>query len=876
MQQAIEQLRMAPVLFEMAARPHDARLLYRAYLAQSHIFIGLYWERYGWVGPGMDISGLEDEYRRAQDLPRLIYLKSPAPDREQRLKALINDIKNDNVSYKYFSSAKELRDLVENDLALLLTERFEQSRQKPVRSDISDYKPAIPHALTALIGRQKELKHVQDLLARPEVHLVTLVGPGGVGKTRLALEIVSRSTKDFDQKVYWVPLADIRTPELVLSAIASVLDVRERAGVSLLDSLKQYLREQQLLLLLDNFEQVIAAGPLIAELLAAAPGLTVLVTSRSPLRLRGEIEVPVLPLDVPDPQRDQTLERQSEKAAVQLFVERAQAIRPDFSFSEETAADVVAIVRRLDGLPLAIELAAARIRLFPPPAILERLNSCFNFLAGGAQDLPVRQRTLQNTIEWSFGLLEPEAQTLFCRLSVFVRGFTLEATTAVCDPQGEMDILEALEALLDNSLVRREATPPEQPPRFSMLQTIGDYAQERLLTRGEASAIRERHAHYFAHLASIAAWKIFSSESEEWMDLLKAEYHNLRTALDWFQDNRQEINVGWQMMIDINWFWYRRDYLNEARQRYEQAVGQAAPIGEEPLRANILLHAGIVAMWQSDFPAAARLMDSALPILQAHGEPAQLAVGLFTRGVLAVNQNDTGTARQTLEEVHDLLQQMEQEWFLSMTLLHLGNLALCLEDVSTAQAYMEEAHALGKAVNDRWIVASTINNFGEIARYMGDYEYAEGQYLISKELFAEIGSSPDIARADHSLGYIAIEKKDYPLARKLFDQSMHLHQQLGVKRGEVEALAGLAALMAAEGAGETAMAEEALRLYAAAKRQFANLGAGIWPADRVDAERAIGRAKALLSEAKVQMVEAEGRLLSLEEALARALKTSVS
>jgi len=870
--QAVTRLRLTPVLFETAARPHDARDLYRAYLAQSHIFIGIYWERYGWVGPGMEISGLEDEYRRAQEMPRLVYMKKPAPEREPGLKALAAAIKNDGVSYKYFATAEELRELVENDLALLLTERFEQVGHRPDPAGGGTFRPALPHFPTQLIGREREVAAVQELIAQPKVRLVTLTGPGGVGKTRLAAEVARALAEPFEQQVFWVPLADIRKPELVLSALAAALDVRERAGVPLLQSLKQYLREKRLLLLLDNFEQVIAAGPLLSELIVAAPGVKMLVTSRSPLHLRGEYEVPVSPLEVPDPEADSTLAQQREKAAVRLFVERAQAAWPDFTLSEAIAPDVAAIVRRLDGLPLAIELAAARIKLLPPAAILARLDPRLRLLTG-THDLPPRQQTLENTIEWSYNLLDRDAQILFDRLGVFVGGFTLEAAEAVCNPHGELDVLRAMETLVDNSLVRAEpARQADQERRLGMLQTIHEFALERLLQSDEAQALRRQHAHFFARVADEAGRRIYSGESEAWLDRLQSDYNNFRNTIDWFQSSRQEMETGWQLMIDINWLWYRRGYLNEARQWYERAIGQAYPVDEDPLRANIMLHAGIVAMWQSDLPMAARLMDSALPILRNHGKPSQMAVALFGRGVLAVNQGDTETARETLAAVVALLQQAPQPWFQAMTLLHLGNVALSEDDVTTARAYMDQVISLGMQIDDRWIIASAANNLGEIARYLDDYEGAEQHYLRSKALFQEVGSAPDIARANHSLGYVALSRGDYRAAATLFRKSLSLHQQLGVRRGVVEALTGLAVLRAAQSSDDEEAAAEAFRLLAAAEANFAALEAGMWPADRVEMERAMGRAGAGLAEAEIAAAVEMGRSLSPEEAVGLALR----
>src|SRR5438132_2092807 len=506
--EAITQLRLTPILFESGARPYPPRELYRAYLAQSDIFVGLYWQRYGWVAPSMQVSGLEDEYQLAGEKPRLIYLKTPAPAREPRLQALLDRIRaEDAASYQKFATPDELRERLANDLAQLLTERFTSPPQTAVHA-----RPApLPVPRSPLIDREQEVALMRDLLPRADVGLVTLTGPGGVVKTRLAVQVSADLASQFADGVAFISLASLKDLELVEPTVARALQVSEADGQAIGERLLEYLRPRQLLLLLDNAEQLVAAAaPLATRLLDAAQRLKLLVTSREPLRVRDERVVPVLPLALPDTEHLPDLETLAQVPAVALFVERAQEGKPDFTLTSENAVTIVEICQRLDGLPLALELAAARLSLLTPAALLARLEHRLPILTRGARDLPERQQTLRHTIAWSYDLLEADEQQLFRRLAVFVGGFTLEAVEAVCvfdaartSSSSEADegaVLEQLAQLLDKSLVQaQQGTGGE--PRFTMLETIHEYAQDQLVASGEAAAVQQRHADYFLRLS---------------------------------------------------------------------------------------------------------------------------------------------------------------------------------------------------------------------------------------------------------------------------------------------------------------------------------------------------------------------------------------
>jgi tetratricopeptide (TPR) repeat protein len=511
----------------------------------------------------------------------------------------------------------------------------------------------------------------------------------------------------------------------------------------------------------------------------------------------------------------------------------------------------------LDGLPLALELVAAYAKALTPRDMLRRLNARFQLLAGGAQDLPQRQQTIRSAIDWSYNLLAPASQTLFSRLSVFAGGFTLETAETVCNPDRDLDVFEGIASLLNHSLLRYES-----PARLGMLETIQEYALEKLAERGELDTLRRDHALAFAGLAAEAGPQLYSSQGDDWLNRIEAEYDNLRQALAWLQDTPELRPVAWQCMIDLVWMSYRRGYLNEARQWLENAVQQSKTIGNEPLRGFLLVQAGAIAMWQSDLDTAAQLMEEGIAILRRAEEPSMLAFGLFTRGVLSVNRDEPERAKPYLQEALTLSEQLGQDWFQAMSHLHLGNVALSQELIPQATARMETALRLGKELGARWIIASALNNFGEIARYQKQYQQAEKYYLETKDLFESVESFPDVARAYHSLGYVALARGDPAEARALFERSMELHQKLGVKRGVIEAVCGLAALLADQG-----QAGLFVRVFGAVESQFTTLAGNLWPADRAEVERRLEAARQQLGENAFTAALESGKSIDLKDAI---------
>lgn len=528
---SIEHLRLTPIMFELGARPHPPRSLYRSYLAQSDIFVGIYWQRYGWVAPDMDISGLEDELQLATRMPRLIYVKRPAPDIDPRLADMLRRLQGEEgPSYKPFGDVAELHELLLDDLALLLTERFQQVEPLPAPpTPVMN----LPAPTSTFIGRQTELEQLRRLLDDGAVRLVTMAGPGGTGKTRLAIEAARAVAGRFADGVFFVDLTAERQPEEAFAAIARTLEVGGLPGGPPLERVMQELRQRQVLLVLDNVEQVTAAGPGLVELLERCPRLTLLITSREVLRVSAEhvYPVPVLSLPAAD-QPAPSLEEVLTSEAGRLFVERASAVGSGFVPEPQDAADVAAICHRLDGLPLALELAAARVKIFSLRELRAGLERRLDLLTGGAGDRPSRQRTLRDAIEWSEELLAEDERRVFWLFSVFADarlGDVIE-TLRELPAVGGVDVVEVLSSLLDKNLI--QASPgPDRRPRFSMLQTIREYAAEQLMRSPELMrSAQEAHAAHYAMRALDLHRQLSSVDRRTGLAAVAAELDNLRAA----------------------------------------------------------------------------------------------------------------------------------------------------------------------------------------------------------------------------------------------------------------------------------------------------------------------------------------------------------
>src|SRR5215469_8031984 len=831
---AVTRLRLVPVMFELGARPHPPRRVYRDYLAQSQVFVGIYWQSYGWVAPGEQLSGLEDEYVLAAGLPRLIYVKSPAPEREPRLAQLLARVKDDGVSYQHFSDAAELQHLVENDLAVLMSERFESASREGVAQQASRA-GALPVPATPLVDRDQEVKAVTDLLLSEGVRLVTLTGPGGVGKTRLAVEAASRLGAHFGDGARFVDLAAVPVAELVPGAVASALGLRSSDSRVVTD-LETHLRARQLLLVMDNFEHVLGAAPLLARLLAAAPGLVALVTSRSMLRLGGEHEFAVAGLSLPEPGARPYKAGVQEYGSVRLFAERARAVTPGFELTDGNAAAVAEICRRLDGLPLAIELAAAKVRLLPTQALLARLDDRMGLLTGGARDLPERQQTLRNTLDWSFGLLSATEQALLARLGVFADSFALPAVEAISSdtrdpaaagPDQAAQVMDTLESLVDNSLVRAETRRGQ--PRFRLLETIREYALDRLRDSGDWTGAHDRHAGYFLALAEPADDELQDPGQLVWLNRLEAEHDNLTAALSWCPDQghlEPALHVMW-----VTWrFWWMHGHFAELA-RFGEAILEKSEQLPSYQRALALSATGLMLVVDGDKARAQRLLEQSLPLFRQAGTRLDVAMVLGNLGHLVALQGQYAEASRLLED---------------------------------SQALLREVRDGGYARNQRLLelmVASEVPNFlGQVRLAQGDHESAARLFTEGLTAARVLADRPSILVSLYDLALSRQALGDMTGAREHLTEGLSLAAEAGDQSSAAYYLEAIAAVASLED-----NPQRAVRLLAAADSLLESSGSG-WLHGYVPraphGDDALAALRSRIGDAAFEQVWAHGRAIA--------------
>jgi predicted ATPase/class 3 adenylate cyclase len=768
-----------------------------------------------------------------------------------------------------------LRDLGEHRLKdLFRPERIFQllapelpSEFRPLRT-LEAYRNNLPLQPTPLIGREKEVSEVCDLLRGEETRLLTLTGPGGIGKTRLALQTAADLLDDLPDGAFFAQLATLTEAELFLPAVAETLGVRETGEIPLDESLKDYLSERRLLLVLDNFEQVLEAAPSVTELLAVAQGLKVLATSRTPLRLYGEHEYAVPPLSVPDVKHLPDLESLSQYEAVRLFIERAKSAKVDFEVTDESAPAVAEICVRLDGLPLAIELAAARIKMLPPKAMLQRLGSRLKLLTGGARDLPERQRTLRATIEWSHALLDEGEQLLFGRLAVFSGGRTLEAIEAICDAEGDlpMDAFEGVSSLVDKSLLRQEEGPGGEP-RFVMLETVHEYAREKLGQSAEEQEIKRVHAEYFLTLAEEAKPELKGSNQLEWLERLEAEHDNIRTALSWALE-RKKAEVALRLGGDLSWFWSVRGYYIEGRRWLEEALAIEVR-GSPEVRAMALAGAGVLAFDQGELDRAKEACEEGLELLEHEGREAREAKLnlLALLGWVAWHREELGQAQQLFEEELALSREMSGTWWLANSLQGLATVSHTRRDSERATELYEESMDLFREHGDKHSLAYCMNNLAMVVYSQGDMGRAAQLTEEAVALFRELGARGDVALGLCNMGWIALLRDDLGRAAHIYRESLSLSWDAGMTLVVQGALEGLACLAAAR-----VEAERAALLWAAAQALHESKNI---PRDTdflAEADARILHVRTGMGEQAWEEAWRKGRAMTLEEAVSYALE----
>jgi predicted ATPase len=687
--------------------------------------------------------------------------------------------------------------------------------------------------------------------------LLSLTGTGGAGKTRLAIAVADAAAAEFSGGVQFVGLAAISHPDLVAAAVMKALEVQQISGRSIDQLLVEHLRESgPFLLLLDNFEQVLPAAKVVAEILKACPSLKVLVTSRACLRVYGEQEFPVAPLE--------------QNSAMELFIQRATSVRPNFAITPENATAIREICGRLDGLPLSIELAAARTKVLSPGAILGRLQSRLQLLTGGALDLPERQKTLRKTIDWSHELLNEPEQKLFRRFSVFSGGGTLEAAEAVCNTGLDLgiDLFEGLSSLVDKSLIQ-QIDSGDSEARFTMLETIREYALERLAGSGEESATRRSHAAYCLVLAEEGNPELNSEERAQWLARCDVEIDNFRSALDWLFDNR-ELDWSLRLSIGLFRFWDMREHLVEGRARLEKVL-QLTDNSRAEQRARISLFLGSISTSQGDFVAARSFTEQSLSTYSELGDTWGIAVSL---NALAISNRDSGDyaeAQLNFERCLEYWRALSDPLSTARCLHNLANVAKARGDYLRAQVALREAAAIFNGVGDRSGAAWSINQQGDIAREQGDNSAARTLYQSALNAFRQADDRWGEARSLTDLGHIYCQQGEYSAARAVYREALGIFARLNHRRGIARTVEGSACLAAEQGE-----AIRALTLAGAAARLRQLISAPLPHAEQLMFDQHLARARQAINESEGKRVFNEGAAMSLEQLIHYSLEEPAS
>jgi predicted ATPase/DNA-binding XRE family transcriptional regulator len=726
--------------------------------------------------------------------------------------------------------------------------------------------------LTALIGREPELERLHKLLLLDSARLVTLTGPPGIGKTRLSLEVGIELLDRFEDGVYFVGLASVADPELVAATIVHALGLPENSTELPADKLQRSLSSKQMLLLLDNFEQVLDASPFVLELLGACPHLKILITSREALHVNGEQQFPVPALATADPASLPPVQTLESVPSLALFSERARAVKQDFILTKQNATAVAAVCARLDGLPLAIELAAARIKMLSPQEMHTRLERRLTMLTGGPRNLPARQRTLRAAIDWSYNLLNEEEQTLFARLGVFVGGCTLEAANAICNVEAasSFEVKEGIESLLDKNLLKREEEL-EGESRFTRLETLREYAIERLELSGDVSTIRERHVEHYLALVLAAELQIKGKTQEECMLKLDREADNIRAALSWAVASGK-LEAAARIVLALDSYWYMRGKVSEER-RWLEAIADDANMGKLPvmLQAELFNSLGYMLDAQSDYERASYYLEKSLAILRQGGTEVLLSDVLHRLGVLEGFRGNYARAKNLLGEALDLCRETRGPREVGVLSHCLALIALFTGDYHEAESLETEAVRLLREVDDRWTTGLALGILGIALSRSGQLDRSEIAFQEAlKTLEGPGANSLSHGVVLMGLAEVTRERGDCQLAKTIYGDALKILRRTGHFPSIAFALVGLASLTQAEGE-----AEKSASLFAALEGAGERVKAiSVVPSNKPEYERGMAAARASLTDERWSWAWARGGAMTIEEAVAYALEES--
>jgi predicted ATPase/class 3 adenylate cyclase len=649
----------------------------------------------------------------------------------------------------------------------------------PALHSLDNLSDNLPVQLTSFIGREKEIAELRRLLTTTSARLVTLSGPGGTGKTRLGLQVAAESFSSFADGVFFIPLASISDPTLVPSAIASALGVRENPGQPLIYTLAEHLSRKHMLIILDNFEQVNDAAPLISELLSSATNLRILVTSRVILHIYGEYDFPVSPLGLPNLLHLPPLEQLTQYEAVQLFILRAKAAKPGFNFTSANAHAIAEICCRVDGLPLAIELAAARVRILTPDALLSRLINRLQLLTGGAHNLPTRQQTLRNTISWSYDMLDQNEQNLFARLSVFKSGCTLDAAEMVCRDESNpsFSLIDGLEALVDKSLLKQEEATGTG--RFIMLDTIQEYAAEELSEMGKADQTKLLHANFYFKLVKDIRPFLEKSEQAVWYERLEHENANLSSAFQWIIEN-EPVKVDTQLIEALCLFWFIRGHLTEGRKLLAELLKLPSVSDNLPLYANLLNRAGVLARYQGDYESASTLVNDSLVICRQLDDRQLTADVMANLGFIVLQKTDFAQARELYTQAITTYRQIDNLQGIADSLSHLALIAFYEDNYTTARSFDEESLKIWRSLEDQQGIAWALQRLGNVVFHQGDYQAAYAYFRESMLISTELGFKWGIVYAIEGFASLAVAQGQAEYGLQLAGAASVIRQEVGI------------------------------------------------------------------------------------------------